>query len=82
MVAAMDWRIRKRVVDACIPQAIGIRVGCVLCGQVDAVIGGDGNLCIPRAEGRAREHGGGGHGCESEDGGDELHLELFGDEAD
>lgn len=76
MVAAMERRIRERVVDACVPQAIGVRIRGVLCGQVDTVVRADRDLGVPGAEGRAGEHGGGGGCREGEDGGEELHADV------
>jgi hypothetical protein len=63
------------VLDASVPQTIGVGSGGERGSQVQVVLGNVfGELNMPAALGLgAREHGGGGAGCKSEDDGGELH---------
>jgi hypothetical protein len=75
VVAAVENRVLAGVLDASVPQTIGVGRGGERGSQVQVVLGHVfGELNVPAALGLgAGEHGGRGAGCESEDDGGELH---------
>jgi hypothetical protein len=63
------WWVRKGVINASVPQSFRVRIGCERCGDVDGVVGADGDFYVPFAANWARNDSSGGASSEGENGG-------------